>query len=129
MTNRRTLNFSILAAAVSVMFARSSSRPWNRYPDSQRNRDNGRSGRYDDRYVRDSVHRLDRLAKDFEREVDRSLDRQSQRWPPAVRTASKVRFGNSQCRDDLKSAWARTRSKSQSNEAHGCYKKGGNLTE
>ena len=30
---------------------------------------------YDDRYVRDSVHRLDRLAKDFEREVDRSLDR------------------------------------------------------
>ena len=50
---------------------------WDRYPANQRNRDRdyGRNGRYDDRYLRDSVHRLDRLAKDFEREVDRSLDR------------------------------------------------------
>jgi hypothetical protein len=33
--------------------------------------DNGR----DNRYVRDSIQRLDRLAKDFEKEVDRDLDR------------------------------------------------------
>lgn len=39
--------------------------PDNRYPDNRR---------YDDRYVRDSAHRLDRLAKDFERDMDRALD-------------------------------------------------------
>jgi len=32
-------------------------------------------GRYDDRGLKDSVHRLDRLAKDFERDIDRALDR------------------------------------------------------
>src|SRR5689334_23285522 len=35
-------------------------------PDYRRDRDN--------RYVRDSIQRLDRLAKDFEREIDRDLD-------------------------------------------------------
>ena len=45
--------------------------PDNRYPDN-RYPDNGR---YGDRYVRDSAHRLDRLAKDFERDMDRALDR------------------------------------------------------
>ena len=38
---------------------------WGR-PDYGRDRDN--------RYVRDSIQRLDRLAKDFEKEVDRDLD-------------------------------------------------------
>ena len=38
-------------------------------------RDNAVTGRYDDRGLRDSVHRLDRLAKDFERDMDRALDR------------------------------------------------------
>ena len=42
------------------------------WPDYRRDRDNGR---YDSRYLRDSIHRLDRLAKDFERELDRDLDR------------------------------------------------------
>ena len=42
------------------------------WPDYRRDRDNGR---YDSRYLRDSIHRLDRLAKDFERDLDRSLDR------------------------------------------------------
>jgi len=32
-------------------------------------------GRYDERQLRDSVHRLDRLAKDFEKNMDRALDR------------------------------------------------------
>ena len=50
------------------------------WPDYRRDRDRdyGRDrgyGRYDSRYVRDSIHRLDRLAKDFERELDRDLDR------------------------------------------------------
>src|SRR6185369_7217636 len=31
-------------------------------------------GRYDDRGLRDSVHRLDSLAKNFERDMDRALD-------------------------------------------------------
>ncbi|MCM3873493.1 MAG: hypothetical protein ND895_22650 [Pyrinomonadaceae bacterium] len=72
MTNRRTLSFSIFAIALfALCLPASAAAQWNRYPDNQRNG----NGRYDDRYVRDSVHRLDRLAKDFEREVDRSLDR------------------------------------------------------
>jgi uncharacterized protein YcbK (DUF882 family) len=78
MTNRRTLSFSILAAALlALCLPAVAAAQWDRYPDNQRNRDRdyGRNGRYDDRYLRDSVHRLDRLAKDFEREVDRSLDR------------------------------------------------------
>lgn len=72
MTNRRTLSFSIFAAALlALCLPAAAAAQWNRYPDNQRNR----NGRYDDRYVRDSVHRLDRLAKEFERQVDRTLDR------------------------------------------------------
>ena len=78
MTNRRTLSFSIFAVALlALSLPAVAVAQWDRYPDNQGNRDRdyGRNGRYDDRYVRDSVHRLDRLAKDFERQVDRSLDR------------------------------------------------------
>jgi hypothetical protein len=42
------------------------------WPDYRRDRDYGRN---DSRYLRDSIHRLDRLAKDFERDLDRTLDR------------------------------------------------------
>ncbi|HEV2903682.1 MAG TPA: hypothetical protein VGW32_01465, partial [Pyrinomonadaceae bacterium] len=42
------------------------------WPDYRRDRVDGR---YDSRYLRDSIHRLDRLAKDFERDLDRTLDR------------------------------------------------------
>ena len=42
------------------------------WPDYRRDRDYGRN---DSRYLRDSIHRLDRLAKDFERNLDRDLDR------------------------------------------------------
>lgn len=66
------MTFSIFAAALlALCLPAAAAAQWDRYPDNQRSR----NGRYDDRYVRDSVHRLDRLAKDFEREVDRSLDR------------------------------------------------------
>lgn len=71
--NRNTLKFSILAAAILALSlpaaaaAQLGGYPQNRYPDNR--------GRYDDRGLRDSVHRLDRLAKDFERDMDRALDR------------------------------------------------------
>ncbi|HXQ69736.1 MAG TPA: hypothetical protein VN844_04595, partial [Pyrinomonadaceae bacterium] len=45
----------------------------DRYPDNR-----GGYGRYDERAVRDSAQRLDRLAKDFERDMDRALDRSRQ---------------------------------------------------
>src|SRR5262245_24155361 len=78
---RTTWKFSVLSAAVlalclpAIAAAQWGRYPVNRYPDNRYpdNR-NGDYGRYDDRYVRDSAHRLDRLAKDFERDMDRSLD-------------------------------------------------------
>lgn len=74
MTNRRTMRFSILAAAfLALCLPMVAAAQW---PDYGRDRNrNDRNSRYDDRYLRDSIQRLDRLAKDFEREVDRSLDR------------------------------------------------------
>ena len=72
-----TLVFSILAAALLALSlpvaaaAQWGGYPQDRYPD---NRNNGRYGRYDDRALRDSVQRLDRLAKDFEHDMDRALD-------------------------------------------------------
>jgi hypothetical protein len=91
MTNRRTLTFSIIVAALlalclPVIATAQGSYDPSRYPDYERDRQqrdrNGdydddyyRNGRYDQRYLRDSIHRLDRLAKDFERDLDRDLDR------------------------------------------------------
>ena len=70
MTNH-TLKFSIFAAALlALSLPVTASAQWgNRYPNDRNYR------RYDERQVRDSVHRLDRLAKDFERDTDRALDR------------------------------------------------------
>ena len=72
MTNRHILKFSIFAAAIlALALPAAASAQWgrqDRYPDNRGN------GRYDDRGLRDSVQRLDRLAKDFERDVDRALD-------------------------------------------------------
>jgi len=75
MNTRRTLTSSIFAAALlALCLPAVASAQW---PDYNRNRDqnNGRYGRYDERSLRDSIHRLDRLAKDFERDLDRALDR------------------------------------------------------
>jgi len=73
--NRHTLNFSILAAAVLALCLPilAAAQGGYGYPDYGRNR-NGNYGRYDERYVKDSIQRLDRLAKDFERDLDRALD-------------------------------------------------------
>ncbi|MGI9065545.1 MAG: hypothetical protein ACR2HX_03975 [Pyrinomonadaceae bacterium] len=76
MTNRRTLSFSIFAAAILALGLpiMAAAQGGYGYPDNRRNRDDN-SGRYDGRYLRDSIQRLDRLAKDFERTLDRELDR------------------------------------------------------
>ena len=75
MTNRHTLKFSFFAAAIlALALPVAASAQWGRYP-QDRYPDNRGYGRYDDRGLRDSVHRLDRLAKDFERDMDRALDR------------------------------------------------------
>jgi len=69
MTNTRTFRFSLLAAAaLALCLPVAASAQWGGYGNDRN------SGRYDGRYVRDSVHRLDRLAKDFERDLDRALD-------------------------------------------------------
>lgn len=73
---KHTLKFSILAAALValslpvVAAAQWGGNPRDRYPDNR-----GGYGRYDERALKDSAHRLDRLAKDFERDMDRALDR------------------------------------------------------
>ena len=77
MFKRTTLKFSILSAAfLALCLPAIAAAQWGRYPDNRypdnRYPDNGR---YDDRYARDSAQRLDRLAKDFERDMDRALDR------------------------------------------------------
>src|ERR1044072_4826393 len=73
-TNRNTLKFSILAVAVVLLsLPAAASAQWGRYPQDRYPDDRG-YGRYDDRGLRDSVHRLDRLAKDFEHDMDRALD-------------------------------------------------------
>ena len=70
MTNRRTLKFSIFAAGLlALALPAAASAQWGRYPGDDRG-----NGRYDDRGLRDSVHRLDSLAKSFERDMDRALD-------------------------------------------------------
>ena len=75
MMNRHTLRFSIFAAAIlALCLPAAAAAQWGRYP-QDRYPDNRGYGRYDERGLRDSVHRLDRLAKDFERDVDRALDR------------------------------------------------------
>lgn len=77
MTNKRTMSFSILAAAfLALCLPMVAAAQWPDYGrDRDRNDRNDRNGRYDERYLRDSIHRLDRLSKDFEKAVDRELDR------------------------------------------------------
>lgn len=70
------IRISLVAGLLALFIpAVASAQNW---PDYRRDRvyDRNRDyGRYDTRYLRDSIHRLDRLAKDFERDLDRTLDR------------------------------------------------------
>jgi hypothetical protein len=70
MTNRHTLKLSLLVLGI-VAFAL----PGTASAQRGRGRDRDDYGRYDERALRDSVHRLDRLSKDFEKNIDRALDR------------------------------------------------------
>ena len=76
MTNRHTLKISLFAAAIlALCLPVAAAAQWGgRYPQDRYPDDNRGYGRYDDRGLRDSVHRLDRLAKAFERDMDRALD-------------------------------------------------------
>ena len=75
MTNRRTLRLSIFAAAIMALClpVLVAAQGTSGYPDYGRN-GNGNYGRYDDRYLRDSIQRLDRVSKDFEKDLNRALD-------------------------------------------------------
>lgn len=119
MTNRRTLSFSIFAAALlALCLPMVAAAQWPDYGRSRDNRNNGRNGRYDERQLRDSIHRLDRLAKDFEREVDRSLDRSRR---DGTRTEDRINNEARQFRNaasDLKSRFGNGRDLNRSsNEA------------
>lgn len=72
MINRRTLSVSIFAAAILALCLPALAAAQYGYPDNGRNRNDNR--RYDERYLKDSINRLDRLSKDFEKELDRALD-------------------------------------------------------
>jgi hypothetical protein len=91
-------------------------------PDYRRDRDN--------RYVRDSIHRLDRLAKDFEREVDRDLDHNrrvngSRREDQINREAHDFRTAVG----DLKSAFGNGRDMSRSADEAQRVMRQGNVVE
>src|SRR5215510_8748348 len=79
MKKQNFLRFSLLAAALALFPSVAGAQGWPDYRNDddyyRRNRDYDRSGRYDDRYLRDSIRRLDRLAGDFQRDLDRTLDR------------------------------------------------------
>jgi hypothetical protein len=94
---------------------------WGR-PDYRRDRDN--------RYVRDSIQRLDRLAKDFEREVDRDLDHNrrvngSRREDQINREAHDFRTAVG----DLKSAFGNGRDMSRSADEAQRVLRQGNVVE
>ena len=81
MTNRCTLSFSIIAAALLALSLPviTAAQGSYGYPDYRRDRDRdyddyGRNRRYDGRYLRDSIRQLDRLSADFSRDLDRRLD-------------------------------------------------------
>lgn len=112
----KVIRLGLLAAVLALLVpAVASAQTW---PDYRRDDDYNRDrsyDRYDSRYLRDSINRLDRLAGDFQRDVDRTLDRSrengsrhedhlnadTQDFRRAVREL-KNRFGNS--RDSYRSS-------------------------
>lgn len=72
MTRSTLIKSIVFAALLAVMLPALAAAQGTYDPGGRNNRNNGRN---DDRYLRDSIHRLDRLAKNFERNMDRALDR------------------------------------------------------
>lgn len=119
MTNRRTLRLSIFAAAIMALClpVLAAAQGTYGYPDYGRNR-NDNNGRYDDRYLRDSIQRLDRVSKDFEKDLNRALDHSR------INGSRNEDYMNAQARDfrravgDLKSRFGNGRDLNRSrNEA------------
>ena len=79
MRKQTLIRLSFVAAALALMIpAVAAAQGWPDYRNDdyyRRNRNDDRNGRYDDRYLRDSIRRLDRLAGDFQSDLDRTLDR------------------------------------------------------
>ena len=69
----RTTKISILAAAILALClpALAAAQGGYGYPDYGRQ---NRDGRYDQRFLRDSIQRLDRVARNFERDLGRALN-------------------------------------------------------
>lgn len=63
-----TTKFSVMAAVAFTLCVPFVAAAQRGYPDRS-------YGRYNDRDLRDSVHRLDSLSRTFERDLDRALDR------------------------------------------------------
>lgn len=83
MRNRRTIFLTVIATAFLTLCLPTLAAAQGRYdpygrPDYRRDRDYRRDddyGRYGNRYLRDSVHRLKELSDRFEDDLDRALDR------------------------------------------------------
>ncbi|HKP48261.1 MAG TPA: hypothetical protein VJT50_16790 [Pyrinomonadaceae bacterium] len=110
--NRRTARFGIFAAAIMALCLPILANAQYGYPDY------GRNGRYDDRYLKDSIQRLDRAAKDFERDLGHALNNSR------VNGSRNEDYLNAQARDfrravgDLKSRFGNGRDLNRSrNEA------------
>lgn len=72
---RQLIRISLAAGLLALLVPVAAAQSW---PDYRRDDDYDRDryyDRYDNRYLRDTINRLDRLAGDFQREVDRTLDR------------------------------------------------------
>lgn len=80
MRNRRTILLTVIATALLALCLPSLAAAQGRYDPYGRNRDYRRDrrddyGRYDTRYLRDSVRRLENLSGRFQDHLDRALDR------------------------------------------------------
>lgn len=82
MTNRRKIFLTVIATAFLALCLPTLAAAQGRYDPYGRDRDYGRNrrdddryGRYDQRYLRDSIRRLENLSDRFEGNLDRALDR------------------------------------------------------
>lgn len=72
---KQIIRLTLVAGLLALFVPVASAQNW---PDYRRDDDYNRDryyDRYDYRYLRDSINRLDRLVGDFQRDVDRTLDR------------------------------------------------------
>jgi hypothetical protein len=118
---KQLIRLSLVAGLLALFIPTVASAQGWPWPDNRRDdRDYRRDrdyGRYDTRYLRDSIHRLDRLAKDFERELDRELDRDHRE--DGTRHEDRVNNVARQFRDsvgDLKSAFGNGRDLNRSSD-------------